>query len=304
MTAKRDFLTLLDCSPLELQALLERAAELKRRHRAGTAPRSLAGRTGALIMQLKSTRTRVAFEAGMHQLGGSLVFLSPADTQLGRGEPIADMARVLSEMVDVLMIRGSSHQDVQDFAAAAAIPVINAMTDLYHPCQLLADMQTFEEMRGPIAGRRVAFLGDGYNMCNSYINAARQWGFELRIACPSGYEPAAEMLAQTGNAALVESPHEAVEGAHLVVTDVWSSMGHEEETAKRRERFAPYQVNEALLDRAAANALFLHCLPAHRGEEVNHTVLDDPRSGAWVAAGNRLHSQKALLEFLLGAFAA
>ncbi len=300
--AKRDFLTLLDCSPQELRALTQRAAELKRQQRAGTARRSLVGYTGALIMQLQSTRTRVAFEAGMQQLGGSLIFLSPADSQFGRGEPIADTARVLSEMVDVLMIRSTSHEDVQSLAEAAAIPVINAMTAQHHPCQLLADMQTFEELRGPVAGRRVAFLGDGYNMCNSYINAARQWGFDLRIACPSGYEPAAELLAPAGNAALVQSPHEAVEGADLVVTDVWSSMGHEEETAQRRERFAPYQVNEALLDQAAANALFLHCLPAHRGEEVNHTVLDDPRSGAWVAAGNRLHSQKALLEFLLGVF--
>ncbi len=298
--AKRDFLTLLDCSPQELQALVERAAQLKRLHRAGTAPRSLAGRTGALIMQLKSTRTRVAFEAGMHQLGGSAIFLSPADTQLGRGEPIADTARVLSEMVDVLMVRGPSHQDVRTFAEAATIPVINAMTDLYHPCQLLADIQTFEELRGPIAGRRVAFLGDGYNMCNSYINAARQWGFALRIASPSDYEPDAAMLAQTGNAALVETPREAVAGADLIVTDVWSSMGQEEEAAQRRARFAPYQVNETLLDQGAANTLFLHCLPAHRGEEVDHRVLDDPRCGAWVAAGNRLHSQKALLEFLLG----
>ena len=298
--AKRDFLTLLDCSPQELQALVERAAQLKRLHRAGTAPRSLAGRTGALIMQLKSTRTRVAFEAGMHQLGGSAIFLSPADTQLGRGEPIADTARVLSEMVDVLMVRGPSHQDVRAFAEAATIPVINAMTDLYHPCQLLADIQTFEELRGPIAGRRVAFLGDGYNMCNSYINAARQWGFALRIASPSDYEPDAAMLAQTGNAALVETPREAVAGADLIVTDVWSSMGQEEEAAQRRARFAPYQVNETLLDQGAANTLFLHCLPAHRGEEVDHRVLDDPRCGAWVAAGNRLHSQKALLEFLLG----
>ena len=302
--AKRDFITLLDCSPRELRALTERAAELKRRQRAGTAPQSLTGYTGALIMQLKSTRTRVAFEAGMQQLGGDFIFLSPGDIQLGRGEPIADTARVLSEMVDILMIRSPRHQEVRSFAKAAAIPVINAMTDLHHPCRLLADMQTFEELRGPVAGRRVAFLGDGYNMCNSYIDAARQWGFELRIASPSGYEPAAKMLAQTGNAALVESPREAVEGAELIVTDVWSSMGHEEEAAKRRQHFAPYQVTEALLDQGAANALFLHCLPAHRGEEVNHSVLDDPRSGAWVAAGNRLHSQKALLEFLLGAFQA
>ena len=296
--AKRDFLTLLDCSPTELRALTERAAELKRAHLAGAGQRSLTGRTGALILQLKSTRTRVAFEAGMHQLGGHAIFLSPADTQLGRGEPITDTARVLSEMVDVAMIRTLSHEELETFAATASIPVINAMTARYHPCQLLADVQTYEELRGPIAERRVAFVGDGYNMCNSYINAARQWGFELRLACPPGHEPSSSVLAGS-NTRLAETPEEAVSGAHLVVTDVWSSIGHEEEQAQRRQRFAPYQVTETLLDQAAEDALFLHCLPAHRGEEVNDTVLDDPRSGAWVAAGNRLHSQKALLEFLL-----
>ena len=297
---KRDFLTLLDCSRKELQGLTQRAAELKRLQRAGKPHRSLLGRTGALMLQLQSTRTRVAFEAGMRQLGGHIVFLSPADSHLGRGEPITDTARVLSEMVDIAIIRGPSHQDVQTFTSAASIPVINAMTDLHHPCQLLADVQTFEELRGPIADRRVAFLGDGYNMCNSYINAARQWGFELRVACPQGYQPTQEMLASTPNANLVAAPTDAVAAADLIVTDVWSSMGHEAEAEKRRAAFAPYQVTEALLDQAAPNALFLHCLPAHRGEEVNHTVLDDPRCGAWTAAGNRLHSQKALLEFLLG----
>lgn len=296
--AKRDFLTLLDCYPAELRGLTERAAQLKRAHLTGEDHRSLTGRTGALILQLSSTRTRVAFEAGMAQLGGQAIFLSPADSQLGRGEPIGDTARVLSQMVDIAMIRILSHDDLETFAAAADIPVINAMTARYHPCQLLADVQTFEELRGPIGGRRVAFIGDGYNMCNSYINAARQWEFELRLACPAGHEPPASALADA-NARLLETPEEAVEGAHLVVTDVWSSIGHEEEQAERRRTFAPYQVNEALLDLADDDALFLHCLPAHRGEEVNDTVLDDPRSGAWVAAGNRLHSQKALLEFLL-----
>ena len=299
--AKRDFLRLLDCSPKELQGLTRRAAELKRLQQAGTPHQSLSGRIGALILQLHSTRTRVAFEAGMRQLGGHILFLSPADSHLGRGEPIADTARVLSEMVDIAMIRGPSHQDVQTFARTASIPVINAMTDLYHPCQLLADVQTYEELRGPIAGRRVAFLGDGHNMCNSYINAARQWGFELRVACPKGYEPKRELLAGAPSVKLVANPRDAVAGAELIVTDVWSSMGQEAEARRRRTAFAPYQVNEALLDQGAPNALFLHCLPAHRGEEVNHRVLDDPRCGAWTAAGNRLHSQKALLEFLLGA---
>ncbi|MYK84032.1 MAG: ornithine carbamoyltransferase, partial [Gammaproteobacteria bacterium] len=274
--AKRDFLTLLDCSPAELGALTERAAELKRTHLAGENHRSLAGRTGALILQVSSTRTRVAFEAGMAQLGGQAIFLSPADTQLARGEPISDTARVLSQMVDVAMIRILSHDDLETFAAAADIPVINAMTARYHPCQLLADVQTFEELRGPIGGRRVAFIGDGYNMCSSYINAARQWGFELRLACPPGHEPPASALA-TGNAHLFETPQEAVEGAHLVVTDVWSSIGHEEEQAQRRERFAPYQVSEALLDGAADGNLLLHSLPPQLRKEVNATVLDAPR---------------------------
>ena len=182
---------------------------------------------------------------------------------------------------------------------AASIPVINAMTNRFHPCQLLADMQTFEELRGPVEGSTVAFLGDGYNMCQSYINAARQYGFRLRVACPPGYEPDAELLAGSNDTTLAEEPREAVENADLVVTDVWSSIGHDAEREDRRDAFAPYQVNEALLDNAKDEVLFLHCLPAHRGEEVNETVLDDPRSGAWTAAGNRLHSQKALLEFLL-----
>ncbi len=297
--SKRDFITLLDCSPEELKALVRRADELKRWQQDGKIHQPLTGRTGALIMELISTRTRVAFAVGMHQLGGGLVFLSSVDTHLVRGEPIEDTARVLSEMVDLVIIRSAKHQGVQDFAAAAAVPVINAMTDRHHPCQLLADVQTFEELRGPIHGQRVAFLGDGHNMCNSYINAAEQWGFELKLACPPSYEPAPAMLANTKNVVLVESPEEAVEDAALVVTDVWSSMGHEEEQDQRRASFAPYQVNERLLDRAKADVLFLHCLPAHRGEEVNHRVLDDPRCGAWTAAGNRLHSQKALLEFLL-----
>ncbi len=297
--AKRDFLSLLDCSPDELRALLARGRELKRGLREGNAHRPLAGRTAALMLLLNSTRTRVAFETGMHQLGGQAIFLGTADTQIGRGEPIADTAKVLSEIVDIAIIRTLNHADVETFAATASIPVINAMTDRFHPCQLLADMQTFDELRGPITGRSVAFIGDGYNMCQSYINAAHQYGFQLRIACPPGYGPDVALLSRSDHAIGVESPKEAVEDADLVVTDVWSSIGHDAEQGQRREIFAPYQVNEALLDQAKRDTLFLHCLPAHRGEEVNETVLDDPRSGAWTAAGNRLHSQKALLEFLL-----
>lgn len=297
--ANRDFLTLLDCSPEELEEIVTRAREMKSMRRDHKRQPSLSGRTLAMVFQQNSTRTRMGFEAGMAQLGGHAVFLSPSDTQLGRGEPISDTARVLSEMVDAVVIRTPSHQDLVTFTEAASVPVINAMTSRFHPCQLLADVQTFTELRGPIAGRAVAFVGDGYNMCHSYINAARQWGFQLKIACPEGYEPDPEILASCNNAVLVESAREAVDHADLVITDVWSSMGHEEEEAERKARFAPYQVNEALLDQASPEVVFLHCLPAHRGEEVSETLLDDPRSAVWQGAGNRLHTQKALLEFLL-----
>lgn len=295
--AKRDFLTLLDCSGDELSALVARGRELKQN--LARRDRPLLGHTAVLILALNSTRTRVGFETGMNQLGGHTVVLNPEDTQLGRGEPIEDMARVLSEMVDVIIIRTLEQTDIERFARAASVPVINAMSAKYHPCQLLADVQTFEELRGPIAGRTVAFVGDGHNMCHSYINAARQWGFNLKIACPEGYSPDPSVLGSTNRASLVESAREAVEGADLVVTDVWSSMGQEEEAARRREQFAPFQVNETLLDHAPDHTVFMHCLPAHRGEEISDKLLDDPRSAVWQEAGNRLHSQKALLEFLI-----
>jgi ornithine carbamoyltransferase len=294
----RHFLTLLDFSPEELSALIDRAIEHKRMLEDGTVYEPLRGRTLAMVFDLSSTRTRVAFEVGMHQLGGHALFISPNDTQLGRGEPIEDTARVLSEMVDMIMLRTPSHDDVEAFARAATVPVINAMSSRSHPCQLLADVQTFVECRGPIQDKTVAFIGDGYNMCNSYIDASRQFGFDLRIACPKGFEPDAGMLAGSNRAALVESPQDAVRGADLVVTDVWSSMGHEAERSERRRRFAGYQVDASLLDLARSSAVFMHCLPAHRGEEVSNDVLDDRRSVVWREAGNRLHSQKALLEFL------
>ncbi|MDH3642471.1 MAG: ornithine carbamoyltransferase [Gammaproteobacteria bacterium] len=296
--AKRDFLTLMDCSPEELGGLVARGRELKA-NVADRDHRPLLGTTAVLILALNSTRTRVGFETGMNQLGGHTIVLNPEDTQLGRGEPIEDMARVLAEMVDVIIIRTLAQQDMEAFAAASSIPVINAMSARYHPCQLLADVQTFEELRGPITGKTVAFVGDGHNMCNSYINAARQWGFNLKIACPEGYLPDAGILASTNNAILVESATEAVENADLVVTDVWSSMGQEDEAEARRRQFEPFQVNEMLLDQAPTDTLFMHCLPAHRGEEISPSLLDDPRSAVWQEAGNRLHSQKALLEFLL-----
>ena len=236
----------------------------------------------------------------MVQFGGATLFLSPRDTQLGRGEPIEDTARVLSRMVDVVAIRTFEHEKIERFAAYSGVPVINALTDRHHPCQLLADMQTFFEHRGSIAGRTVAWVGDGNNMCHSYIDAARQLEFRLRVASPEGYEPDPQLVAAgSGWVEVMRDPREAVAGAHLVVTDVWASMGQESEQAQRLERFSAYQVNRDLMRLAAPDALFMHCLPAHRGEEVTEDVLLGPQSVVWDEAENRLHAQKALLELLL-----
>lgn len=295
----RHFITLGDFAPDELKRIVERGTVLKGLQRAGTRYQPLLGRTLAMIFELKSTRTRVAFETGMNQLGGHALFLGPNDSQLGRGEPIEDTAKVLTEMVDAVMIRTLDHGSVERFAAAAGVPVINGMTSTSHPCQMLADMQTFHECRGDIQGAQVAFVGDGYNMCNSYIEAAPLFGFDLKIATPPCHQPAHALLGGANNVQLVSSPREAVHGADLVVTDVWSSMGHEGQEGDRLKAFAGYQVTRALLDHAKSDVLFMHCLPAHRGEEISHDLLDDPRSVAWAEAGNRLHSQKALLEFLL-----
>ncbi|MEM7002557.1 MAG: ornithine carbamoyltransferase [Pseudomonadota bacterium] len=297
--AKRDFLSLLDFSSEELGYLIKRSTEYRLMHEAGTVHQPLVGKVGALILEMNSTRTRVGFEAGMAQMGGHAITLNSQSSQIGRGEPIEDTARVLSEMVDIIMIRTESQPAIESLAKYADIPVINAMTSLLHPCQLLADIQTFEELRGPIAGATVAFVGDGYNMCHSYINAARQWGFNLRLACPAEYAPDPDILASTNNVEMVATAEEAVADADLVVTDVWSSMGHEGQEQDRLAIFAPYQINENLLEQATKDVLFMHCLPAHRGEEVSDTLLDDPRSVVFHEAGNRLHSQKALMEFLL-----
>lgn len=295
---KRDFLSLHDLTPEELTYLVERARTLKAMQKSGELWEPLKGKTLAMIFGLSSTRTRVAFETGMAQLGGHAIFMSPRDSQLGRGEPVEDTARVLAEMVDAVMIRGDSQADMETFARYSSVPVINAMSELLHPCQLLADIQTFNDHRGSIEGATVAFVGDGYNMCNSYINAATQLGFTLNIACPKGYEPDPERLTNN-NVRLFDSAQAAVEKVDLVVTDVWSSMGHEEETKERIQAFTPYQITTKLLDLANSDALLMHCLPAHRGEEVDAAVMDDPRSVVWEEAGNRLHTQKALLEFLL-----
>lgn len=293
----RHFLTLNDFSAAELAALIGRAADIKR----GAAPRPLTSKTLAMIFEKSSTRTRVSFEAAMTQLGGNAIFLSSRDTQLGRGEPVEDSARVLSRMVDAVMIRTFNHERAAAFAACSDVPVINGLTDRFHPCQLLADMLTYAEKRGAIAGRLVAWIGDGNNVCHSWINASKQFGFRLHIACPPGYEPERGVLEAAGERArLVRDPREAAAGADLVVTDVWSSMGQEEQREQRLQSFNGYRVDEALMERAAADALFMHCLPAHRGEEVSAGVLDGPHSVVWDEAGNRLHAQKALLEMLLG----
>jgi ornithine carbamoyltransferase len=296
----RHFLSLKDCTPQELVSLIRRGMELKDLRNRGVLFEPLKNRVLGMIFEKASTRTRLSFEAGMIQLGGQAIFLSPRDTQLGRGEPIGDAAIVMSRMLDAVMIRTFAHSTLTEFAASSRVPVINGLSDDLHPCQLLADMQTFHEQRGSIKGKTVAWIGDGNNMCNSYIEAAQQFDFQLRVACPEGYEPNPDFLAEAGDRVqILRDPREAVAGAHLVSTDVWASMGQEEEIAERFKLFTPYQVNRALLDAAAENVLFLHCLPAHRGEEISEDLLDDPRSAAWDQAENRLHVQKALLEFLV-----
>jgi len=297
----RNFLTLLDLSPAELKALIERAIELKALNKAGTIYEPFRHRVLAMVFEKSSTRTRMSFEVGMAQLGGHAVFLSPRDTQLGRGEAIEDSARVLSRMADIIMIRTFEHEKIERFAEYSNVPVINALTDLYHPCQLLADMQTYYEHRGSIQGRTVTWVGDGNNMCHSYINAARQYDFRLHIACPDGYLPDTAILQAAGDhAVLMDSAMAAAGGADLVVTDVWASMGQEQEQARREQAFADYQVNASVMQAAADDALFMHCLPAHRGEEVTAEVIDGAQSVVWDEAENRLHAQKALLELLLG----
>ncbi len=296
----RHFLTLLDLSPEELRAVIHRAQELKALRAQGTRLPIFSNQVLAMIFDKSSTRTRVSFESAMVESGGAAIFLSPRDTQLGRGEPIADTARVLSRMSDAIMVRTFSHDAAETLAKFSEVPVINGLTDSFHPCQLLADMQTYFEHRGDIKGRKVAWIGDGNNMCNSYINAAQQFGFALSIATPIGYEPS--QLANASSSTELEysnQPEQAIINADLVVTDVWASMGQENEVERRHELFHQFQVSEVLLSKARSEVLFMHCLPAHRGEEVEAKVLDHPQSVVWDEAGNRLHAQKALLELLL-----
>lgn len=298
---KRDYLAVTDLSREELLALLARAIRMKGGEEKD---KPLAGKTLAMIFRKSSTRTRVSFEVGTFQLGGHALFLSDQTSQMGRGESVHDTARVLSGMVDGIMIRTFGHDEVVEMARHATIPVINGLTDLLHPCQLLADLQTVQEEFGAdFESRAVAWIGDGNNMANSWLNAASVLGFELRLACPEGYDPDPEILERARgltSVVLVRDPAEAAEGAHVVTTDVWASMGQEEEARIRAAAFAPYCVDRAVMDRAADDAIFLHCLPAHRGEEVSAEVIDGPASRIFQEAENRLHAQKALMAELMG----
>jgi len=296
-----DFLAIPDFTREQLDGLFV----LAERMRAGTYDKKpLAGKTLAMIFMKASTRTRVSFEAGTFHLGGHALFLSPRDVQLGRGEPIADTARVLSRYVDGIMIRTFAHQDIEELAKYADVPVINGLTDLVHPCQVLADLLTVRQhVKKPVGELTVAWIGDGNNMANSWINAAYRFGFDLDIACPEGYEPADHLLERAQKNAkvrVVRDPAEAAEGAHVVNTDVWASMGQEDEQKERERSFKGFTVNKKLMSAADKKAIFLHCLPAHRGEEVSADVIDGPQSRVWDEAENRLHVQKAIMAALIG----
>jgi ornithine carbamoyltransferase len=296
----RDFLAIPDFSRAEILGLFSLAERM--RSGAYTA-QPLAGMSLAMIFMKASTRTRVSFEVGTWQLGGHALFLSPRDVQLGRGEPIADTARVLARMVDGIMIRTFAQAEVEELARYADVPVINGLTDLLHPCQIMADILTVRQFLGTHEGKVFAWIGDGNNMANSWINAAYRLGFELMLACPEGYEPADHLLARAQGQAkvtLTRDPKEAISGAHVVNTDVWASMGQEDEQKTRETAFVGYTVNGAMMKRAAADAIFLHCLPAHRGEEVSAEVIDGPQSRVWDEAENRLHVQKAIMAVLIG----
>ncbi len=300
MSNTRHFLTLMDFSRDELQQLIARAIELKTSWKKGEIYEPLKNMTLAMIFDKSSTRTRVSFEAGMNQLGGHAMFLSSRDTQLGRGEPIEDSARVISSMVDVVMIRTFGHDIVENFAAHSSVPVINALTDDFHPCQLLADMMTYAEHRGSIAGKTATYVGDGNNMCHSWMNAAKQYGFHLNVACPKNYEPDTKLTESLkDHVTIFHDINDAVKGVDLITTDVWASMGQEEEQKIREKAFKAFKVDDAVMALANKDAIFMHCLPAHREEEVSASVIDGKQSVVWDEAENRLHAQKALLEALV-----
>jgi ornithine carbamoyltransferase len=301
---KRDILTILDLRPAEITQLLARAHELKAMLRQGRNHQPLAGKSLVMIFDKPSTRTRVSFEAGMAQLGGSTIYLERSQTQMARAEPLADTARVLSRYVDGVVVRTFAQEMLEELARHADIPIINGLTNSHHPCQVLSDLMTVEERFGKVDGLKVAWVGDGNNVANSWITAALRLDFELFLACPGGYEPDGGLLEQARlkkrAVHLGKDPAWAVAGARVINTDVWASMGQEGEAESRKQVFRPYQVNAALLHHAASDAIVLHCLPAHRGEEITGEVLDGPQSAAWDQAENRLHFQKALLEWLLG----
>lgn len=296
----RHFLTLSSLNLDELLSIINRAEELKKQFVEKNYETTLNSRVLGMIFEKSSTRTRVSFEAGMAQLGGHAIYLAPTGTQIGRGEPLEDTARVISKMVDCIMLRTFEHERIEKFAAYSDVPVINGLSDSYHPCQLLADLLTYFEKRGSIEGKKVVWFGDGNNMCHSYMNAAKIFDFQLIVACPEGFDPDAEILEATKSNVVIErDPEQAANNADLVVTDVWASMGQEEEQKERIEKFAKFQVNTDIMECAKGDVLFMHCLPAHRGEEVSENVLEGSQSVVWEEAGNRLHSQKALLEFLI-----
>jgi ornithine carbamoyltransferase len=307
-TSKRDLLSLYDLGEGELDVVLERAIALKALRAHGEAHATLPGAVLGMIFEKASTRTRVSFEVGMFELGGHAVFISADGSQIGRGEPIEDTAKVLGGYCHGLLIRTFAQERAEALAASAPVPVINGLTDLYHPCQLLADLMTVRELRGQVSGLRYAWIGDGNNMAHSWLNAAAIAGFDLVIACPEGYDPDAEIVAEArrrmeasgrGSVAIVRDPAEAARGADVISTDVWASMGQEEAAAARARAFAGYCVSEELVAQASPEAIVLHCLPAHRGEEITAGALEGPRSAVWQQAENRLHAQKAILERLL-----
>ena len=300
MNKVRHFKSLLDINRKEFIRIIERSIQLKTEASQDIINNSLSNKTMAMIFKKNSTRTRVAFETAMTTMGGHAIFLSSDSTQLSRGEELSDTAKVLSGMVDIIMVRTHDHKEIEDLAANSSVPVINGLTEKFHPCQLLADMQTFYEEKGSIEGKRVAWIGDGCNMCNSYINAAKILNFHLKIATPSGFEPDQSTLdLAKDNVELCDMPGKAVEDCDLVTTDVWSSMGDEGEAEKRKAMFKGYQINKHLFEKSKPDSIFLHCLPAHRGEEVESDVIDGSRSKVWEQAHNRLYTSKALIEFLL-----
>ncbi|MEJ5365362.1 MAG: ornithine carbamoyltransferase [Desulfosoma sp.] len=301
---KRDFLTLWDVSAEEIHTLIENGIRLKKDWAAGRLKPVLQQKTLGLLFTKPSTRTRVSFEGAMHRLGGSCTFLSVQDTQLSRAEPLSDTARVLSRYLDALVVRTYDHSDVVTLARYATIPVINGLTDLYHPCQVLSDLMTVKEKKNRLESQVVAWIGDGNNMAHSWINASARLGFRLNISCPEGYWPSAHILERArregiADIGLYEDPAEAVKDATVINTDVWASMGQEHEAEKRRSVFRPFQVNAELLAKAPTDAIVMHCLPAHRGEEITEEVLEGPRSVVFDQAENRLHAQAALLHWLL-----